>query len=363
VVAQDLHDDIDMEAAIELEMGRLITDMGASLELMLISLGTRSGLWTALAGAGPQTAEQVAGRVAVDPALVREWLRAQAASRYLTYDPGSETFELGDATAAVLVHGPGQPLVEACMSMFVSMAESYEQFSEAFTSGQGFGWHQRTEDYWHGADALTRTALPPELIAGALAQVPGLDQRLEAGGTVVDVGCGYGAPTIAIAAQHPASRVLGIDYHDASVMHARTAAAEAGVGNVRFEVGTATGLAASDVDLVTFFDSLHDLGDPRAALVRAREALGPDGVVVLFEPLGADRVADNLNPGGRMFYAVSTLICTPNAVSQRTATSSPPLGTLAGEQGLRAVAAEAGFTRVRRIELPAPLNLVLELRP
>jgi len=85
--------------------------------------------------------------------------------------------------------------------------------------------------------------------------------------------------------------------------------------------------------------------------------------VLLFEPLGADDVQDNLNPNGRMFYAVSTLACTPNAVSQKTATSSKPLGAQAGEKRLRALAAEAGFTRVRRLDVPAPMNLVLDLRP
>ncbi len=352
-----------LESAVEQQMGRLAADLGSSLGVLLVSLGTRSGLWSALAGAGPLTVAEVAERVSVDRALVREWLRAQAAAGYLRYDTERETFELDDATAAVLVHGPGGPMVEACISMLTSMLEGFDDFCDAFENGRGYGWHQRTADYWHGSDLLTRTALPPELIGAALAQVPDLAARLDAGGSLVDVGCGYGAPTLAIAAQHPGARVLGIDYHDASVMHARAAAAEAGLENVRFEVGAATELVADDVDLITFFDSLHDLGDPRAALVRARQALGPSGVCVLFEPLGADRVVDNFNPGGRMFYAVSTLICTPNAVSQRTSTSSPPLGTLAGEAALRDVAAEAGFRTVRRIDVPAPLNLVLELRP
>jgi SAM-dependent methyltransferase len=353
----------DMETALEQAMGRLVSDMGSSLGLLLVSLGTRSGLWAALAEAGPLRVEQLAERVTVDPALLREWVLANAAAGYLHYDASAETFELDAAHAAALVHGPGAAMVEACISMLTSMVEGFTEFSQAFGSGRGYGWHQRTADYWHGSDALTRTALPPELIGAALAQVPGLAARLDGGGSVVDVGCGYGAPTLAIAAQHPAAQVLGIDYHDASVMHARSTAAEAGLDNVRFEVASAAELPASEVDLVTFFDSLHDLGDPRGALVRAREALAPSGVCLLFEPLGADQVVDNFNPGGRMFYSVSTLICTPNAVSQRTSTSSPPLGTQAGEAALRAVARDAGFTSVRRVDVPAPLNLVLELRP
>lgn len=353
----------DPEPAVDEAMGRLVTDLGSSLGVLLVSLGSRSGLWTALAGAGPLRTDQVAERVAVDPALVREWLLAEAAAGYLRYDPVGETFELDEATAAVLVHGPGGPLVEACLSMLTSTVAGFTEFSDAFATGRGFGWHQRTAEHWHGTDALTRVALPPELIEAALDQVPGLAARLDEGGTVADVGCGYGAPTLAIAARYARARVLGVDFHDASVMMARSAAADAGLDNVRFEVAAAAQLPGSGYDLITFVDSLHDLGDPRQALVRARGALAPSGVVVLIEPLSSDEVVENFHPGGRMFYAVSTLFCTPNAVSQRTATSSPPLGAQAGERAIGVVAREAGFSSVRRLEVPAPLNLVLELRP
>lgn len=246
--------------------------------------------------------------------------------------------------------------------MMSSMSEGFAAFSEAFSAGQGFGWHQRTADHWHGADAFTRVTLPTELIAAAIGEIYGVAAVLATGGTVVDVGCGYGAPTLAMAGLYPAAQVLGVDYHDASIAHSRAEAARCGVSNVRFEVAAAADLPGKSYDLITFFDSLHDIGDARAALARARAAVAPAGAVLLFEPLGADDVQDNLNPNGRMFYAVFTLVCTPNAVSQKTATSSEPLG-LAGEMRLRALAAEAGFSSVRRLDVPAPMNLVLDLRP
>ena len=356
-------DTIDLEQAAEEQMGRLVSDLASGLEIMLFSLGTRSGLWSALAGAGPLTSDDVAAKVAVDRALVREWLRSQAAGGYLEYDADNDTFALPEAGAAVFADGPGGPLVEACLDMVRSMAGCYEDFSAAFSSGQGFGWHQRSHQHWHGTDGFTRIALPDELVAAAIDQLPGVPEALDAGGSVLDVGCGYGTPTLSIAGLYPRAQVVGVDYHDASIMHARDAAATAGAANVRFEVAPADAIPGAGYALVTFFDSLHDIGDPRGALVSARRALAQDGVVLLFEPLGADSVAENLNPNGRMFYAISTLACTPNAVSQRTATSSEPLGAQAGERALREVAAEAGFTRVRRLDLPAPLNLVLELRP
>jgi SAM-dependent methyltransferase len=351
--------------AVDAYLGRLTTDLGGSLGVLLISLGTRSGLWRALDGAGPLTARQVADRVTVDRALVREWLRAQAAAGYLDYDQAADTFELSPAAAAAIPDGPGAPLVEACMEMFTPMFAGFDDFSTAFGSGDGFGWYQRSGQHWHGQDAFTRLTVPDELIGAAVDALPDVAARLDAGGTVLDVGCGYGAPTLAIARQHSAARVVGVDYHDASVMAARQAAAHAQIDNAHFEVASALDLpdAPAGYDLITYFDSLHDLGDPRGALVRARRTVAPTGAVLLFEPVSGDTVADNLNPGGRMFYSVSTLICTPNAVSQRSETSSEPLGAQAGESTLRALAAEAGFTTVRRLDVPLPFNLVLELRP
>ena len=353
----------DMAAAVDAQMGKIMTELGSALGVFVTSLGTRSGLWAALAGAGPLTTDEVATRVLVDPALVREWLRAQAAGGYLDYDPVQETFELPAAVAAALVDGPGGALVDAAATMMSSIGEGFAAFSEAFSTGRGFGWHQRTADHWHGTDAFTRVALPVRA-----------DRRRDRSDARHCVGAGrrWHRRRCRVWLRHADLRdrrtvsegcVLGIDYHDASIAHARAETATTGVGNVRFEVAAATELPGTDFDLITFFDSLHDIGDPAGALRRARAALAPTGAVLLFEPMSADDVQDNLNPAGRMFYAVSTLACTPNAVSQRTATSSEPLGAQAGEGRLRALAAEAGFTRCRRSGVDAPMNLILELRP
>jgi 2-polyprenyl-3-methyl-5-hydroxy-6-metoxy-1,4-benzoquinol methylase len=346
-------------------VGQLVDELAGSLGVLLVALGTRAGLWKELAGAGPVTAAELAGRTGVAEPLVREWCRAQAAGGYLTYQPEGGTFLLPDGVAGALLHGPGLAMVDACTDMFRSMGAGFDEFAAAFAAGRGFGWHRHDALFWHGSDALTRVALPPELIGAALDQLGSVTATLAAGGSVIDIGAGYGTPTLAVAGHFPAARVLGIDYHEASVVQARKTAAEAGVADrVRFEVGTATDLPGSGYTLVTFFDSLHDLGDPVGALVQARTVLAPDGAVMLVEPLAADRVEDNLTPSGRMFYAVSTLICTPNAVSQTAGTGGPaPLGTQAGEALLRETAAAAGFTHVRRVPVDAPLNLVLELRP
>jgi SAM-dependent methyltransferase len=344
----------------EAVMGQILEEMGGSLGLLLNALGVRVGIWASMSGAGPLTPSQVSQRTGVAQPLSREWLRAQAAAGYLEYDSAADAFTLPEAVAWAMLDGPGGAMIDACTHMLCSMGSGFAEFAEAFGTGAGFGWDRRTEEYWHGSDLLTRTALPPALVGSILDQ---LDADVADIGSVVDVGCGYGAPTIAVADHLAASRVLGVDYHAASVAHARRAAEQAGLSDrLRFEVAAATDLPGSGYGLVTFFDSLHDLGDPVSALAVAREALTRDGVVLLVEPLAGDRVEDNFHPAGRMFYAVSTLVCTPNAVSQQVVGGPTPLGTLAGEVRLREVAAAAGFTRIRRLPVEAPLNLVLELR-
>jgi 2-polyprenyl-3-methyl-5-hydroxy-6-metoxy-1,4-benzoquinol methylase len=202
--------------------------------------------------------------------------------------------------------------------------------------------------------------MTPDFLGTVIGALRGVPEALRAGGSVLDVGCGYGAPTIWIAEGFPAARITGCDYHDASIVAARKAAAAAGVATrVRFEVATAKSTPGAGYTLVVFVDSLHDLGDPLGALVHARQQLAPDGAVLLIEPRGADRVQDNLSPVGRMFYAVSTMFCTPTAVSQE----GTAIGTLAGPQVLADIAREAGFGVVRPVPVEAPFNLVLELRP
>ena len=171
----------DLGAAVEEQMGKIVTELGAALGVLLTSLGTRSGLWAALAGAGPLTTAEVAAKVSVEPSLVREWLRAQAAGGYLDYDPATGTFTLPDAVAAAICYGPGGALVDAAATMFSSMGEGFAAFSEAFSTGQGFGWHQRTADHWHGTDAFTRVALPAELIAAAIGEMADVAAVLDRG--------------------------------------------------------------------------------------------------------------------------------------------------------------------------------------
>lgn len=344
--------------------GRIVEELGVTLGTLTTALGVRTGLWTALVGAGPLAPEELAARTGVAPAMAREWCRAQAAGGYLDLDLSRDTerFVLPDAVAAVLVHGPLGALVDAATTMLTATALRFDAFTAAIAAGRGFGWDERADEHAHGVDQFTRAAIAPELLAEAVEGCSGdVAGALRAGGALLDVGCGYGAPTLMLAEAFGPARVTGCDFHDASIVAARKAAVEAGLADrVRFEVASAAQAPAVEggYALVVFVDSLHDLGDPVGALARARELLAPGGAVLLVEPRAADRVADNLHPVGRMFYAVSTMFCTPTALAQE----GMALGTLAGPAVLAEVAAAAGL-RLRPVPVAAPFNLVLELRP
>ncbi|TVZ04580.1 class I SAM-dependent methyltransferase [Trebonia kvetii] len=348
-------------AAVGQVMGQLMADLAATSGMLLTVIGVRTGLWDSLA-AEPATPSELAARASAAEPYVREWLRSQAAAGYVRYEPATGRYSLPAAVAALMTGEPLRGLVEGAGLQAAAQWAEVARYEEAFRTGRGIGWDEHGPAHSHGMDLISRAVVVPAL-AGWLAALDGVAPTLEAGGTVADVGCGYGSPTIAMARAFPRSRFLGIDADDASVARARKAAAAAGLGTrVTFEVADAAGLPSEGgegFDLVTFVDCLHDLGDPVAALRGARKALAPGGSVLLVEHAGSQHTEENLNPAGRFFYAASALVCTPNALAHGGA----GLGTIPGEQALRAVAAESGFSQVSRVGVDAPLNILLQLRP
>jgi SAM-dependent methyltransferase len=342
-------------------LGQLMGDFAGAGGVILTELGLRLGLWDALA-AGPATAETVAERAGAAVPYVREWLRSQAAAGYVGYDPAAGTFALVPGVIAVLGEGALSGLARGMAAQFGVWWSELERYEDAFRTGRGISWGALPAAHAEGMDLISRAVVAPALVADWLPALDGTAARLSAGAAVADVGCGYGGPAIAMAQAFPASTFTGFDADDASVARARKAALAAGVADrVSFEVAAAADVPAGPYDLVTFIDSLHDLGDPVGALRRIRQVLNDDGVVLLVEHAGSDRLEENLSPAGRFFYAASALVCVPNALAERNHGS--PLGAIPGEQALRRVAAAGGFSRVRRVEVAAPLNLLLELRP
>ncbi|MFF7994487.1 methyltransferase domain-containing protein [Kitasatospora xanthocidica] len=348
---------------LEAAAGHVFGELGVNCTAPLVVLGDRLGLFRALAGAGPLTPVALADRTGLVERYVREWLRGVAVAGYLDYDPEADTFTLTDAYAAVLADDESPTALIGVFPGLAALWADLDRIEGFFRTGGGMGWGEHHPALGQAQERFTRPAYVHGLIGAWIPAVEGAVPRLEAGAEVADIGCGYGLSSILIAQRWPHSTVTGFDPDDAAVAHARAAAAEAGLdGRAAFEVADAAGFPGHGYDLITFTDSLHDMGDPVAAAAHARAALAPDGAVLVVEPLAADRFADDFaNPYARIGYAISTLVCTPSSLAQ---TGAAALGTMAGEARLREVLAAGGFTRVRRVaQDSAPLNILLEARP
>jgi SAM-dependent methyltransferase len=348
------------EARLEQFIGVAATELGAALNAALVTLGDELGLYRAMADGQPVTAGELATRTKTQERYVREWLNTQAASRFLVYEPALDAYVLPPEHALVLADDTSPVSLIPSFQAANAAVAVREQLTERFVSGDGVGWHEHHHGLWHGTERSFGINYRTHLVAEWLPALDGVVEKLQAGALVADVGCGHGASTILMAEAFPASRFAGFDYHAESIATARRRAEEAGVADrVTFEVAGADGYGGEGYDLVAFFDSFHDLGDPVGAARHAAQALRPDGSCLIVEPYAGDRIEDNLNPLGRVYYAFSTLVCTPGSLSQP---GRAGLGTQAGEARLADTLRAGGFATVRRAA-ETPLNLVLEARP
>jgi ubiquinone/menaquinone biosynthesis C-methylase UbiE len=348
---------IDQDKLGEL-LGTFVTDLGATIAAGNIVVGHRLGLYRALAEA-PATADQLAQRTETDPRYVAEWLRGQAAGGYVHYDPAAEQFSLSDEQAYALADPDGLCLPGASM-LALGALRAESQVTDAFRTGAGIGWHEHHPDVFTGCEMFFRPGYVANLTSSWIPALDGVADKLAASGRVADVGCGHGASTVLLAQAYPKARILGSDYHQASIDTARKRAADAGVADrARFEVASAQTFSGTGYDLIATFDCLHDMGDPAGAARHIRQALDADGTWLIVEPLASDTLAGNLNPVGRVYYSFSTFLCVPNARSQP---GGRTLGAQAGETAIRRVAEQAGFTRFRRAT-ETPFNAIYEARP
>jgi SAM-dependent methyltransferase len=231
--------------------------------------------------------------------------------------------------------------------------------AKAFKTGKGVGWHQHSACLFKGTERFFRPGYNANLVSSWIPALDGVEDKLKKGAVVADVGCGHGASTILMAKAYPKSHFFGFDYHGQSIARAKLAAKEAGVDKrITFQKATAKDFPAKGYDVVAMFDCLHDMGDPVGAAKHVRKSLAKDGTWLLVEPFAGDTLQDNLNPVGRIYYAASTMICTPASLAQEVGLG---LGAQAGEKRLKEVAAKAGFKQFRRAT-QTPFNLVFEGR-
>lgn len=347
-------------AKLERFMGKMLVELGAAINAALVLTGDKLGLYKAMLGAGPISVAELASKTGTDERYVREWLSAQAAGEIVEYDAAADRFTLPDEHGFALAVEDSPVFLPGAFQVLSSVMKDEPRITEAFRTGEGVGWHQHHPDLFHGTERFFRPGYAAHLVGEWLPALDGVVDRLKAGGKVADVGCGHGSSTILMAQAFPNSTFHGYDYHDASIEAARRAAQNGGVGErTVFDVASAKSFPGTGFNLVTFFDCLHDMGDPKGAAAHVLGSLAPDGTWMIVEPYAGDKLEENLNPVGRMFYCASTMICTPGSRAQEVGLC---LGAQAGEARIGEIVRSAGFTQFRRAT-QTPFNLVFEARP
>jgi SAM-dependent methyltransferase len=339
---------------------KMVGDLGAAASGSLVVTGDRLGLYKSIVKNQPVTAAELAADTGTNERYVREWLASQAASGYVEYDARSNTFSMTPEQQAIFADENSPYFMTGGYYSIASMYTDEPMLTAAFTTGEGIQWGEHHGCLFCGAAKFFRPSYQANLVSNWLPSLEGdVVEKLKKGAKVADVGCGHGVSTVLMAQAFPKSTVVGYDFHDSSIDAARENAEKAGVKNVTFEVATSKNYPGNDYDLVTFFDCLHDMGDPAGAATHVRQSLAEDGTWMIVEPAAGDNLVDNINPVGRVYYSFSTAICTPSSLSQEVGTA---LGAQAGEAQLRDVVTSGGFTRFRRAT-DTPFNLVLEARP
>jgi len=347
------------EAKLQQLLGKMLGEAGAAMGIGLVLLGDKLGLYKALASAGPLTSSELASRTCTVGRYVREWAAAQAAAGYINFDPASERFSISPEQALLLANEDGPAFFPAMFEIAAAAARDLPKVETAFRTGGGVGWHEHDPCLFRGTERFFRPGYAAHLVSEWIPALEGVKEKLDRGAHVADVGCGHGASTILLAKAFSKSQFAAFDYHEPSLVRAREVAREHGVADrITFRRASAKEFPGT-YDLVAFFDCLHDMGDPVGVAAHVCSSLKPDGTWMIVEPFASDRMADNLNPIGRLFYSASTQICVPASLSQEIGLG---LGTQAGEARLREVIEAGGFSRVRRATA-TPFNLILEARP
>jgi SAM-dependent methyltransferase len=338
---------------------KAVGDLGACAAGFMTNLGHKLGLYKAMAGAGHLSSTQVAQRAGCAERYTREWLNSQAAGGYVEYRAEDETYCLPPEQALVLADENGPCFFPPALEVAASMWFDEARIMDAVCKGDGIPWGEHNGRLFCGVAAFFRSGYAANLVANWLPALDGVVEKLRAGATVADVGCGYGHSTILMAEAFPNSRFYGYDSHEDSIIAARENARVAGVADrVSFHVAKIKEMPDKKFDLVCFFDCLHDLGDPVGAVRHVAKVLLDDGSVMLVEPAAQDAVEDNLNPVGRIYYSASTALCCAHSLSEEVGLA---LGAQAGERRLAEIFQQAGLGELR-LATSTPFNMIFEAK-
>ena len=340
-------------------LGKVVVEMGAAANGPLITIGDKLGLYKSLSESGYMTSDELASKTNTSERYVREWMSAQACSGYIEYDSKSKKFFMTPEQSAVFGNDKSPVFMTGAFYAITSLYHDEPKILNAFKTGEGVSWGNHNKCLFCGTEKFFSPSYESNLISNWIPSMDGVTKKLGKGAKVADIGCGHAASTIIMAKAFPNSIFIGFDFHEESIQQAKLRAKEAGISNVSFEVSTAKNFHGNDYDFITFFDCLHDMGDPVGACAHAKNALKTDGTCMIVEPFSNGSLEENLNPVGRAFYAFSTMLCVPCSLNQEVGLA---LGAQAGEEKLKEVVTAGGFSHFKRTT-ETPFNLILEARP
>ena len=339
-------------------MLKAVGDIGSTCSSMLVIIGEKLGLYKAMKESEPITSEELAKKTNTNERYIREWLANQAAGGYITYNPKDGKYTLPPEQAMALADENSPVYILGVYQTIRSLFQDENKFIEMFQSQKGLRWGEHHPDLFEGTARFFKPAYIGNLLNSWIPSLDGVEEKLKKGAKVADIGCGYGISTTIMAKAFPNSKFYGFDNHTHSIEQAIKQANEEGVTeNIEFNSISANESIGNDYDLITFFDCLHDMGDPIGAMKFAKQSLKQDGTCMIVEPMANDKIEDNLNLVGRVYYAASTLICVPNSLAD----NGPALGAQAGEKKIKEVVEAAGFTRFKRAA-QTPFNIVYEVK-
>lgn len=349
------------EAKLNSFANKVFEDLSGTYVSLLCAIGDRLNIFKDFSANGPATSEELANRTGINERYAKEWLSAIYCAGYLEYDPSTLQFSLPPEHAEVLTHEGGPAFAGGAYQSLFAEVKILDKLLKVFREGGGVPPHDYDENEWAGTERLTATWFENLLVQQWIPAVPDVKAKLEQGVKVADVGCGRGRALIKLAQAFPNSQYIGYDVYGPAVDQATANAEAAGVADrVSFKQWDVTNGFPERYDLITSFDVIHDMVNPRKALHEICKALKPDGTYLLLEINSKDKLEENAGPMGTLFYSWSILYCMTTSL----ALGGEGLGT-AGlpESKLREFCREAGFSQVRRLPIEDPFNVVYEIKP
>ena len=344
-------------ARIEAFAAQTVDRLASAWTIAAIHVGDRLGLYPALTeGAG--TADDIAARASTNPRLTREWLDGQVAAGIVELD-ATGRYTLPLEHAAVLAVDDSPAFLAGAGGVLAAVLQAEDQITKAFRGDGRLAWGDQAPCLFGAVDRFYRTGYAASLVDDWIPSLARAVRDLDDGGRVADVGCGRGTALVMMAEAFPSATFVGIDNHDASLTRASERIASSGLGSrVRLERATAATFGNGPFDLICFFDALHDMGDPSAAIRNARAHLAPTGSVMLVEPAANEAVGDSVGDvAAQLYYPGSAFLCTPNALAQ----GDTALGNQVPEATWRDLFTRADFSSFKRVAA-TPFNRVFEAR-